>query len=72
MFQVWANGHLATPLLMLSFVLVELPIQGLEMRDREQRLSERGGLLDCRLIEDRVLIGGSSVRYMDGTINLPT
>ena len=34
--------------------------------------SERGGLLNCRLIEERVLIGGSSVRYMDGTINLPT
>ena len=34
--------------------------------------SERGGLLDCRLIEDRVHIGGSSVRYMNGMINLPT
>ena len=34
--------------------------------------SERGGLLNCRLKEDRVLIGGSSVRYMDGMIYLPT
>ena len=34
--------------------------------------SQRGGLLNCRLIEDRVFIGGSSVRYMDGFINLPT
>ncbi len=33
--------------------------------------SDRGGLLNCSLEEDRVLIGGSSVRYLNGTITLP-
>ena len=32
--------------------------------------SQRGGLLNCELLEERVLIGGASVRYMNGTINL--
>ena len=32
--------------------------------------SSRGGLLKCQLLGDRVLIGGSSVRYMDGKITL--
>ncbi len=33
--------------------------------------SDRGGLLNCSLEEDRVLIGGSTVRYLSGTITLP-
>ena len=32
--------------------------------------SSRGGLLKCQLLGDRVLIGGSSVRYMEGKITL--
>ena len=32
--------------------------------------SSRGGFLKCQLLGDRVLIGGSSVRYMQGKITL--
>jgi len=32
--------------------------------------SERGGELQCWLKKDRVMIGGSTARYMDGTIRL--
>ena len=32
--------------------------------------SSRGGYLKCQLLKNRVLIGGSSVRYMDGKIAL--
>jgi PhzF family phenazine biosynthesis protein len=33
--------------------------------------SKRGGKLSCYLQDDRVFIGGSSVRYMNGIIRLP-
>ena len=32
--------------------------------------SERGGELQCWLKKDRVMIGGATARYMDGTIRL--
>lgn len=32
--------------------------------------SERGGFLNCELLQNRVLIGGSSARYMDGELQL--
>ena len=32
--------------------------------------SSRGGFLKCQLLGDRVLIGGASVRYMQGKITL--
>ena len=32
--------------------------------------SKRGGVLHCEFAGDRVLIGGSSIRYMDGRIYL--
>ena len=32
--------------------------------------SPRGGYLKCQLLKDRVLIGGSSARYMEGKITL--
>jgi len=35
---------------------------------KAQQLSARGGTLDCELIDDRVFIGGSSYRYMEGSI----
>lgn len=35
-----------------------------------RQLSERGGELQCEIIGDRVLIGGSAVLYMHGTIFL--
>ena len=35
---------------------------------KAQQLSSRGGTLDCELIDDRVFIGGSSYRYMEGNI----
>ena len=35
-----------------------------------RQCSSRGGFLKCQLLGDRVLIGGSSVRYMEGKITL--
>ncbi len=35
-----------------------------------QQLSARGGLLQCRLLEDRVLITGKAVLYLRGTIEV--
>ena len=32
--------------------------------------SKRGGVLHCEFAGDRVLIGGSSIRYLDGRIYL--
>ena len=33
--------------------------------------SARGGWLDCELMDDRVLLGGNAVTFMEGTISLP-
>ena len=33
-----------------------------------KQLSARGGHLECRLSGDRVLLGGDSYRYLEGTI----
>ncbi|MBH66931.1 MAG: isomerase [Rhodospirillaceae bacterium] len=33
-----------------------------------RQLSKRGGYLECALVDDRVLIGGKSARYLDGYI----
>jgi predicted PhzF superfamily epimerase YddE/YHI9 len=35
-----------------------------------KQLSERGGLLDCSIKEDRVFIGGQAVLYFSGTIEI--
>ena len=32
--------------------------------------SKRGGVLSCELAGDRILIGGSSIRYLDGKLYL--
>ena len=32
--------------------------------------SKRGGVLNCELSGDRVLIGGYSIRYLDGRVYL--
>ena len=34
------------------------------------QLSKRGGTLNCELTGDRALIGGSSIRYLDGRLYL--
>ena len=33
-----------------------------------RQCSVRGGILECELLDDRVTIGGSTVRYLDGEI----
>jgi predicted PhzF superfamily epimerase YddE/YHI9 len=35
-----------------------------------QQVSERGGLLGCKLGEDRVYISGRSIIYFDGFITI--
>jgi predicted PhzF superfamily epimerase YddE/YHI9 len=35
-----------------------------------KQLSERGGLLDCSIKDDRVFIGGQAVLYFSGTIEI--
>ena len=37
---------------------------------KAHQLSARGGVLDCNLINDRVLISGKSVIYFEGTISI--
>lgn len=36
-----------------------------------RQLSTRGGKLECVMVDDRVLIGGDSARYLDGFIYIP-
>jgi predicted PhzF superfamily epimerase YddE/YHI9 len=37
---------------------------------KAHQLSARGGVLDCKLINDRVLISGKSVVYFEGMISI--
>lgn len=39
---------------------------------KARQLSARGGDLLCTLSEERVLISGSAVKYLEGTIEIPT
>jgi len=39
-------------------------------RFRVKQLSSRGGELICELVDDRVLIYGKAVKYLEGTINI--
>ena len=35
-----------------------------------KQISPRGGIVQCEVKEDRVLIGGSAVKYLEGEIIL--
>ena len=41
-------------------------------RFRVKQLSSRGGELLCKLVDNRVLIYGKAVKYLEGTINIQT
>ena len=41
-------------------------------RFRAKQLSSRGGELICELVDDRVLIYGRAVKYLEGKINIET
>jgi PhzF family phenazine biosynthesis protein len=41
-------------------------------RFRVKQVSPRGGELICEIAQDRVLISGTAIKYLEGTINLST
>jgi PhzF family phenazine biosynthesis protein len=41
-------------------------------RFRVKQLSSRGGELTCEIVDDRVLISGKAIKYLEGKINIET